>query len=114
MVNKPCLDCGTLSPNGRCPPCRTAHENLRYSRRGTTTERGYGHAYRARRTTVLADATHCARCGAAFTDDNPATSGHVDDLRDIPLDQRAATAAVAELMPECARCNYGWAGRARR
>lgn len=109
MALKPCLDCGNLSEKGRCPSCLTAHNNQRYSQRGTTTQRGYGHAYRVRRATTLAGATHCARCGTEFTDDNPATGGHVADLRDLPLHQRAATAATAELRPECAQCNYGWA-----
>lgn len=109
MVNRPCLDCGTLSPNSRCEPCRLAKDNQRYARRGSTTDRGYGHAYRQRREPVLAGATHCRTCGEEFTEDNPATAGHVNDLRDLPREQRRASAATADLMPQCATCNYGWA-----
>lgn len=108
MVNRPCLDCGALSPNTRCEVCRKQQDNQRYARRGTTTERGYGHAYRQRRPEVLDSATTCVSCGREFTDDNPATTGHVADLRDLPRELRQGTAGTAELMPQCAACNYGW------
>lgn len=108
MVNRPCLDCGALTPGNRCPTHQRRQDNQRYARRGTTTERGYGYAYEQRRATVLAGATHCATCGGEFTADNPATGGHVDDLRDLPREQRRTSAATAELMPQCAACNYGW------
>ncbi len=108
MINRPCLDCGALSPGSRCEPCRLAKNNARYARRGTSTERGYGSAYRTRRAQTLQGATHCATCGSEFTEDNPATGGHVQDLRALPRDQRRASAGTADLMPQCATCNYGW------
>lgn len=108
MVNRPCLDCGALSPNTRCRPCQIRHGNERYAKRGTSTERGYGSAYRQRRAGVLADATHCDTCGEPFTPDNPATGGHVVDLRTMPRHERKASATTAPLTPQCQRCNYGW------
>lgn len=113
MVNRPCLDCGALSPNTRCPTHRIAKDNERYARRGSTTERGYGSAYRHRRDGVVADATHCDTCGEPFTPDNPATGGHVVDLRTLPRHERKASAATAELTPQCQRCNYGWNRQSR-
>jgi hypothetical protein len=108
MVNRPCLDCGELSPNTRCDVHQRMHDNARYAKRGSTTQRGYGSAYQQRRPQVLQDATHCRTCKREFTPDNPATAGHVRDLRDLPREQRQASAATAELMPQCAACNYGW------
>lgn len=108
MVNRPCLDCGALSEGTRCEPCRIAKDNTRYARRGSTTNRGYGSAYQQRRPQVLKGATHCRTCGEGFTPDNPATAGHIEDLRDLPREQRRVSAATAALMPQCARCNYGW------
>jgi len=111
MVNRPCLDCGTLSPASRCEACRKPRDNQRYAKRGTTTQRGYGHAYQQRRPAVLDGATHCVTCGEEFTEDNPATTGHITDLRGLPREHRRESAATADLMPQCAGCNYGW-GRA--
>jgi hypothetical protein len=108
MVNRPCLVCGKLSPNTRCETHRKQHDNTRYARRGTSTQRGYGHAYRVRRAEMVKTATHCAKCGQPFTPDNPPTGGHVDDLRSLPRHLRRASAATAELQPEHQRCNYGW------
>lgn len=108
MVNRPCLDCGVLSEGTRCEIHRKRQDNTRYARRGSTTDRGYGHAYRQRRPQVLQGATHCRTCGQQFTEDNPATTGHIEDLRDLPREQRRSTAATAPLMPQCAACNYGW------
>lgn len=108
MVNRPCLDCGKLSEGTRCEPCRLKKDGTRYARRGSTTDRGYGHAYRQRRPQVLQGATRCVTCHEPFAPDNPATAGHVKDLRDLPREQRRVSAATAELMPQCARCNYGW------
>lgn len=108
MVNRPCLDCGVLSEGTRCEPCRISKDNQRYARRGSTTDRGYGRAYQKRRPLVLRGATHCRTCGREFTAENPATTGHVKDLRDLPREQRRVSAATADLMPQCAGCNYGW------
>jgi hypothetical protein len=108
MVNRPCLDCGTLTPNTRCERHRIRKDNQRYSQRGTTTQRGYGHAYRQRRERALTGATHCATCGRPFTADNPATGGHTTDLRTVPLHERKATARTADMVPQCRACNYGW------
>lgn len=108
MVNRPCLDCGKPGPNTRCDKHRKLHANTRYAKRGSTTDRGYGSAYQLRRPQVLKGATHCRTCGEEFTEDNPATAGHIQDLRDLPREQRRVSAATADLMPQCARCNYGW------
>jgi len=93
-VHVPCIDCGRPGVRSRCPSCTR-------SRRGTTTERGYGHAYQVERAAVLAEATHCSICEEPFTEDNPATGGHLVAIRD------GGTLADG-IGPHCRRCNYGW------
>jgi hypothetical protein len=107
VVNRPCLDCGTLTPKTRCPSCSSAHNRERDQRRGSATERGYGHAYRVRRAQALEGATHCRTCGQPFSESNPATGGHVVPLRSLPRHERRASAATAQVVPECQACNYG-------
>lgn len=112
MPNRPCLNCGTLTANRRCSPCQSAYNRTRDQRRGTSTQRGYGHAYRVRRAEALDGATHCRTCGQPFTESNPATGGHVTPLRDLSWADRQASAATAQVEPECQGCNYG--NRAQR
>lgn len=90
----PCLDCGRPGVRHRCSSCARA-------RRGTTTERGYGHAYRKVRDEALDGETNCSSCGEPFTEDNPATGGHL-----VP--QRDGGTLADGVGAHCARCNYGW------
>jgi 5-methylcytosine-specific restriction endonuclease McrA len=61
---------------------------------GNTTARGYGHAWRKIRATILRPGTPCHYCG------NPATS--VDHIIPKAL---GGTDDRANLAPACARCN---------
>jgi hypothetical protein len=69
--------------------------------RGNPEARGYDREYRAARDRAKVGATHCVTCGEAFTEDNPATGGHVKAIRD-----GGTTADGIEA--QCRRCNYGW------
>jgi 5-methylcytosine-specific restriction protein A len=56
---RPCLDCGTLTRNpSRCDEHQAAWEQRRDRARGTSTQRGYGTAWR--RTAAAAVAEHRA------------------------------------------------------
>lgn len=58
---RPCLDCGALSPNTRCP----THTR-------TTTQRGYGWTHQQARALALQDYdpdTPCPRCGLPLGED---------------------------------------------
>jgi hypothetical protein len=76
-VNKPCLDCGQLTPRTRCP----THERARSRARGTTTQRGYGAAHQQRKAhdeqgTTPADP--CPKCGLPLGPP-PWDQGHTED-----------------------------------
>ena len=64
-----CLDCGQRARGTRCPRCEA-------SRRGTTTERGYGHAHRQRARAAVTAQPWCSTCGS--TDD--LTADHLAPL----------------------------------
>jgi 5-methylcytosine-specific restriction endonuclease McrA len=78
MPAKFCLDCGELTRNGsRCEDCdteRTARRNARP--KANTTQRGLGHAHRARAKAVLAAAQVCEMCGMPPTTADPLTADH--------------------------------------
>ncbi len=78
MPLRPCLDCGAPSQGSRCEAHRVAHDNQRYARRGTTTERGLGATHQGQRRHLLTtDRTGiCPRCGQPYTANNPATAEH--------------------------------------
>lgn len=86
---------------GRCPTCLARDEQGRDQRRGTTDQRGYGWAYQQARAKAVPGQTHCATCGEPFTEDNPATGGHVRD-------RRAGGTLEHGIKAECRLCNYGW------
>jgi hypothetical protein len=105
MALKPCLDCGTLSDQARCPRCRGARNRERDARRGGTTARGYGAAHQRTREewapTVEAGLVDCWRCGQRIQPGEPWDLGHDDDDRS------------AYRGPEHAhQCNRSAAGRA--
>lgn len=96
MPVKPCVICGQLSDQARCPD----------HRRGTTAQRGYGYAHqqqRERDTEVVASGEAvCWRCGEPIDPlDEPWDSGHDDHDRSIWLG------------PEHELCNRGAPGRRR-
>lgn len=64
MPLKPCLDCGTLSDQARCPPCRGNRNRQRDAQRGGTTARSYGHEHQQRRAELMPHAIgqRCPRC----------------------------------------------------
>ena len=62
---------------------------------GSTTARGYGHAWHKIRAKVLGSGSRCHYCGTLAT-----TVDHV-----IPK-SRGGTDALSNLVPACARCNY--------
>lgn len=92
---KPCMACGKLSDQARCP----AH------RRGTTTQRGYGAEHQAERLRwsfhVLLGTVDCRRCELTIEPGQPWDLGHPDDECPKP---RA---------PEHRKCNRGAPGRLR-
>lgn len=92
----PCLDCGQPGTS-MCTPC----SRRRARARGTTTQRGYGHAYQKAAEVAKKNATHCPECGAAFTPNNPATGGHVTALRE-------GGSLSDGIVAQCRSCNYGW------
>lgn len=77
MGSKPCLDCGTLSPDSRCRPCALGRERERDQRRGTRQQRGLDTTYDRNRRILLAEAQVCAVCGRPGTDGDPLTAGHI-------------------------------------
>ena len=89
--------CPTLTAGGYCQ----LHARELDRARGTTTERGYGHDYQQARAAALDGATHCVTCGEPFTEDNPATGGHVVDIR------HGGTVAHG-IVAQCRRDNLGW------
>lgn len=100
MALKACLDCGTLSPATRCPPCARARDNTRYARRGTRQQRGLDTEYDRNRAIILASATVCAICGRPGTPTDPLTAGHITDR------QHGGTNALTNLRAEHASYNY--------
>ena len=105
----PCLDCGTLSTEGRCPVHRVLSANLRYAKRGTTKERGLSgvHAVMSRMFRDTERSCECpgcpdvhdGTCGAYGTQRNPITAGHI-------LGRAfGGTATPGNYRPECRSCN---------
>lgn len=83
---RPCLDCGELTTQSRCPVHRIMHDNIRYARRGTTRARGLSgtHALmsmlfkqQARTCECPGCGTHDGVCGVSGTAANPITAGHI-------------------------------------
>lgn len=78
MAVKPCLDCGRLSSQSRCPACRSSRQHARDARRGNSARRGYGYDHRKRRAEMLPTAygQPCARCGMPVLPGQALDAGH--------------------------------------
>ena len=97
MPRKPCLDCGTLSAEHRCPQhlaeWKARREQAR--NRGKTTERGYDNRWRKLRSTAIAQQPFCTHCGT--TED--LTADHI-----IPL-SAGGTSTENNIQVLCRSCN---------
>lgn len=98
MALKPCLDCGTLSPEARCPPHRKAKDNARSARRGTTAQRGLTGVHAAMSRYYKSTDAPCVICGRRGTPANPITAGH------IIARSKGGTNDPANYQPECRSC----------
>ena len=72
--------------------------------RNTNADRGYDAQHEAIAKRVR-QATHCAKCGARGTSDNPIEAGHI-----IPRAE-GGTNTPGNYRPECRRCNRSAGGR---
>jgi hypothetical protein len=95
-VNKPCLDCGRLSPNTRCPACARAKDR----KRGTTSARGYGWQHQQRK----------AEDEAATLPTDPCPRCHLP-LGPPPWDQGHTSNRAEYEGPTHIRCNRNTARR---
>jgi hypothetical protein len=93
-MNRPCLDCGTPTPKARCPRCTRTKDQAR----GTSTQRGYGHAHQQRRTATIDSEPWCHNPTCDHPDagahTNPLTLEHLD-----PTDRHGPATVL------CHRCN---------
>ena len=72
-IQRPCLNCGTLTTQTRCPTCTTIHNRTRNKpkpahRRGN---------YKQRAKQIVKQATHCWLCGEGARINDPFTADHV-------------------------------------
>ena len=101
MSKKPCLDCGVVTENSRCP----AHEAQRQTNnprvRLNANDRGYSADWQRIRLGILArDSWICQRCGKRMAHDANATVDHV-----VPLSLGGARLDPTNLVACCRRCN---------
>ncbi len=89
--------CTELVSTARCETHAREYE----AQRGSSARRGYGHAYRKATSRATRNATHCSSCGEPFTENNPATGGHVRAIRN-------GGSTRDGIVAQCRRCNYGW------
>jgi len=79
MPLRPCLDCGKLTPNSRCPDDEQVRQRAKDAKRGTAHQRGLGAAHRAERQSLISEVgpiASCPRCGRPITPQNPITGEH--------------------------------------
>lgn len=79
---KPCLDCGQVSDQARCPTHRAEHQRARDAKRGSASDRGYGRAHKLERERwrpkVEAGGVECWRCHDPIDPSGEWDLGHVD------------------------------------
>jgi len=82
---KPCLDCGMVSDQARCPTHRAEHRRERDAKRGGTAARGYGPGHKLERERwrpkVEAGGVECWRCHEPIDPSGPWDLGHDDNDR---------------------------------
>jgi 5-methylcytosine-specific restriction enzyme A len=89
---RPCLDCGALTKESRCPEHKAAAQRRRDEARGSAAERGYDSAWQRVRAHVLErDGHRCYYCGAA--------ANTVDHL--VPFGRGGARLDPANLVAAC-------------
>src|SRR4051794_23156506 len=93
--------CAEVTDSTFCAEHALENARNQKSRRGTTTQQGYGWNYQKERKRALANQSYCAVCGEPFTTSNPATGGHRRALRNGGTTSDGIEA-------QCRRCNYGW------
>ena len=95
-----CNGCGCRyqsyrNSRGRCRDCLREYERERRQRRGSTAQRGYGHAWQELRRVQLARQPYCAECGATAD----LTVDHI-----VPL-ARGGRGELSNLQTLCRSCN---------
>jgi len=108
MLPRACLKCGVPGTSGICDRCKAA-EN---ARRGPRNQRGYDRQYdqHRRRLIEITWSQHlpCYWCSQPFREKSEITADHLIPLRD------GGGSEFENLVPSCARCNYGHAGMRQR
>lgn len=106
MSKKPCLDCGVVTENSRCPT-HTAISAAKYERiRGTPTERGYDNEWRKVRLEILKrDRWTCYLCGKQPLEGADATVDHVVPLSVLKNEARKLRHDPSLLRACCRKCN---------
>jgi 5-methylcytosine-specific restriction enzyme A len=114
MLKRPCLDCGALTTESRCPDHKRAHQRRRDAARAHDPIRVFRRSAAWIRTSREFRAAHpavCMRCGAT----SDLTTGHV-----IPLAELLATGRMdlaldwGNLRVECVTCQNRQGHQQRR
>ena len=95
-MKQPCLDCGAISEQGRCPACSKQREAIRTARRQQLGHYRNGYSTRAKH--VRATAITCWLCGEGARPDDPWQADHV-----VPMAEGGAP--DGELAPAHRSCN---------
>lgn len=102
-VNRPCLDCGRVSPGPRCPEHEAAAVSRRENVRGTASQRGYDSAHRARALALKKAAksydSPCSICGRGINYDLKYPDPYAFQAHHITSDK------AGPLEPSHALCN---------
>lgn len=87
MAKRPCIDCGTLTDQTRCPVHRAAKQRARDQQRGSSTARGYDSRHErlreAWRPEVEAGRISCWRCEKLIEPAQKWHLGHDDHDRSV-------------------------------
>lgn len=99
-MKRPCLDCGTLSPQNRCPIHRTQRNRAIEAKRGDAVQRGYASPeWRRARKAVIQLVPYCVDCGTEGTGTNPLTADHIRPKA------KGGSDDLENLTTRCRRCN---------
>jgi hypothetical protein len=103
MAKRPCVDCGTLTDQTRCPAHRAQKQRARDQQRGSSTARGYDQQHERLRQAwqpeVDAGSVICWRCNKPIEAGSAWHLGHDDHDRNLYRG------------PEHVRCNCATSGR---